>query len=292
MQVVFHIGAHCTSGGMLVRSLLKNRDVLAHEGVAVPGPGRYRRTIMEAIKILRGAPAAIEAQDVLLDAVLDDDAVERVILSSDNFICPRSKVLEHGELYPRIEKSAWLRNAFPAAEVGFAIALRNPATFLPALYDTLGGDNQGQGSFLSGTDPRDLAWADVIEGIIDANPEADILVWCDEDAPILWAEIMRELCGLDSSVPLDGGDDLARHILTEEGNRILESTLGKHGPETEAARRQIIGDLLMAHAGIEEAEQVINLPGWTGDLIEELTEAYDDDVATITRMPRVTLLAP
>ncbi len=292
MQVIFHIGAHCTGGDRLVRSLLKNRDVLAREGVAVPGPGRYRRTVSEAIKILRGAPAAAEAQDVLLEAVLDSDDAERVVLSNESFICMASKVLEHGELYPRIEKSAWLRNAFPAAEVGFAIALRNMATFLPALYDTLGGDMLEPGGFLSGTDPRDLMWADVIEGLRDANPGAAILVWCDEDSPILWSEIMRELCGLDATFPLDGGDDLIRHILSEEGNRKLEEAVSARIPESEAARRQIVGDLLMEHAAAEETEQEISLPGWTDELVAELTEGYDDDVATIARMPGVTLLAP
>ena len=292
MQVVFHIGAHCTGGDRLVRSLLKNRDMLAHEGVAVPGPGRYRRTISEAIKILRGAPAAPEAQDVLLEAVLDSDDAERVILSNESFICMASKVLEHGELYPRIGKSAWLRNAFPASEVSFAISLRNMATFLPALYDTLGGDALGPDEFLSGTDPRDLMWSEVIEGILDANPDTPILVWCDEDSPILWTEIMRELAGLDANIPFEGGDDLVRHILSKEGRQKLATAVTDPAPETEAARRQIVGDLLLSYAKDTEAEQEISLPGWTDELVEELTDCYDDDVATIARMPGVTLLTP
>lgn len=292
MQVVFHIGAHCTGGDRLVRSLLKNRDALAREGVVVPGPGRYRRTISEAVKILRGAPAAPEAQDVLLEAVLDTEQADRVILSNENFICMASRVLGHGELYPHIERSAWLRNAFPKAEVGFAIALRNMATFLPALYDIVEGDALEPGEFLSGTDPRDLMWADVIEGLQDANPGAQILAWCDEDSPILWSEIMRELCGLDAAVQLEGGDDLARHILSQEGNRKLGELLRHAAPGTEVARRQIVGELLMEYAEDEEATLEIGLDGWTDDLVTELTEGYDDDVATIERMPGVTFLSP
>ena len=38
MQIVFHLGAHCTDDGLLIRSILKNRAKLAAEGIGVPGP--------------------------------------------------------------------------------------------------------------------------------------------------------------------------------------------------------------------------------------------------------------
>ena len=291
MQVVFHIGAHCTGQDRLIRSLLKNRDVLGREGVAVPGPGRYRRTVSEAIKILRGAPASAEAQDVLLEAVLDTDDAERVVLSNESFICMASKVLVNGELYPRIGKSAWLRNAFPSADVAFALTLRNFATFLPALYDQLGGDMMDPGDFLSGTEPRDLMWSDVIEGLQSANPGASILVWCEEDSPILWSEIMREITGIDATLPLEGGDDVARSYLSEAGLAALDAVSTREDL-TEAAWRQDVSEILAEHADEEAVYQEISLPGWTEELMDELTDAYDEDVATIERMPGVTLLTP
>lgn len=292
MQVVFHIGAHCTGRDRLIRSLLKNREMLAREGVAVPGPGRYRRTIDEAIRILRGAPATEDAQDVLLEAVLDAEDAERIVLSNENFICKPRRVLEHGQLYPRIGKTAWLRNAFPQAEVGFAIALRNMATFLPALHDLLGGAEGGPPDLLAGTDPRELMWADVIEGIAEANPGASILVWCDEDTPLLWPEIMREICGLDALQPLEGANDMARHLLSAEGQARLAAALRDAAPETEIRRREIVGETLEQFADDGETVQEISLPGWTDDLIDDLTDFYEDDVATIARIPGVTLLAP
>ena len=293
MQIVFHIGAHCTGQDRLIRSLLKNRDTLAQSGIAVPGPGKYRRTINEAVGILRGAPASEEAEDVLLEAVLDTDDAERVVLSNDNFICTPSKVLEHGQLYPRIGKTAWLRNAFPAATTEFALSLRNMATFLPALYETLGGEAAlTPEAFLNGADPRDLFWSDVVLGIREANPEAPILVWCDEDSPILWPEIMQEMCDLDPLVPLKGGNDLTRHLLSKEGNALLAERVAEAPPETEADRRRVVEEILAEFPDDAETYQEISLPGWSEELMDDLTEAYDEDVEEIGAIPGVTLLTP
>ena len=292
MQVVFHIGAHCTGQDRLIRSLLKNRDMLSREGVAVPGPGRYRQTIDEAVRLLHGARAAPEAEDVLLETVLDSDETERLILSNPSFICLPAKAIEHGMLYPRIGRSAWLRNAFPSAEPGFALTLRNVATFLPALYDSLGGDELGVTRFLGGADPRELVWSEVVEALCEANPGAPVLVWCDEDAPILWTEIMREITGIGPLLPLEGGEDLTRDLLSEAGNARLSAALYAEPPDTEAARRRIVEDVLEDYADDAEVVQEITLPGWTDDLVAELTEAYDEDVERIGAMPGVTLLTP
>lgn len=292
MHIVFHIGAHCTSQDRLVRSLLRNRDVLSKNGVAVPGPGKYRKLITDAIGLLRGAPASREGEDVLLEQILDSDSVDRLILCSDGFICSPLNVLEYGTLYPRIGKSAWLRNAFPTAKVSFALSIRNMATFLPAIYVQLAQRAPDPHDFLAQTDPRTLAWFDVIEAITDANPGTDILVWCDEDAPFLWPEIMREICDLDPLVPLQGGNDMARQILSVEGNKELALAIETTVPESESERRRILAEILMDYADEAEVIQEIELPGWTDALVDDLSDLYDLDVERIKRLPGVRLLEP
>lgn len=292
MQVIFHIGAHCTAHDALVRSLLKNRDVLGNHGVAIPGPGRYRKVIGEALIKLRGAPATEETEDLLLDAVLDTDAAERVFLSNESFVCMASKVLEGGMLYGRIEKSAWLRNAFPRAKVDFALSLRNFATFIPALYEHLGGAELDPVEFTGGVDPRDLSWYDVVANLRAANPDSRILVWCDEDTPILWGEIMREVCGLDPTTKLDGVNDIARKIMTQEGNQRLRRYLDARPPDTEHERRKIVSAFLTKFAVDDVIEQEITLPGWSDSMIDELTEAYDEEVEEIAQIPGVRVLLP
>ncbi|MBT8476242.1 MAG: hypothetical protein KJO78_12300 [Alphaproteobacteria bacterium] len=292
MQIVFHIGAHCTDDDRLVRSLLGNRDVLAQAGVAVPGPGRYRKVLSEALQKLRGAEASAETQDVLLDAVLDDDHAERVVLSNPSFICMASRVLDEGQLYAKAGKSAWLRRAFPGAEVEFALGLRNMASFLPALYDSLNPDMLSAEEFLDGIDPRDLRWSDYIERLQDANPGVPITVWCDEDSPLIWPEILREVAGVDPTVPLGGALDLTRKIMAPEGNKRMRAYLNRRPPANENIRRRVVAAFLSKYALDEAVEQEVDLPGWDEALIDELTELYDEDVDEIARMPGVRVLMP
>lgn len=292
MQVVFHIGAHCTDNDALIRSLLKNREILAKHGTFVPGPGRYRKVMSEALQKLRGAPASEEAQDVLFDAVLDEEIADRVILSNESFICVARKAIEDGMLYARAHKSAWLRQAFPQAEVEFAVGLRNPATFVPALYEKLNPDMLPYEDFIEGTDPLALRWSDYIARLQAANPGVPITVWCNEDTPLLWPEIMREIAGIDATVPLEGDLDLVRRIMTREGVLRLSAYLKRKPPQNEIGRRRVVEAFLEKYAVEDEVEQEIELPGWTDDLVDQLTELYDDDVDEIARMPGVNFLSP
>lgn len=291
MQVVFHIGAHCTGEDQLVRSLLKNRDMLAGHGVAVPGPGRYRKVLHEAVRKLGGATATTEAEETLVDAVVDTDAADRVILSGDSLVCVPARVLDHGRLYGHIGRSAWLRHAFPSARVEFALALRNLATFLPALAETLGRDGDDAWEFLDGIDPRDLSWVNVVAGLRAANPDCPILVWCDEDTPILWPEIMREIAGLDATVRFEGEHDVARRIMSPEGNERYRHFLDRRPPRSEHGRRRVLAAYLSKYAVDDAIEQEVGLPGWTEALVEDLTEAYDEDLEEIAAIPGVTVLS-
>ncbi len=292
MQIVFHIGAHCTDADRLVRSLLRNREVLATHGVAVPGPGRYRKTLSEALVRLRGAQASPEAQDVLLEAVIDDERAHRLILSNESFISMPTKVIEGGAFYPKAGKSTWLRNAFPGAEVEFALGIRSFSSFLPALYDLLGPDQTAPESFLAGIEPLDLLWSDYIGRIATANPGAPILVWCDEDSPLIWPEIMRELAAVDASVPLKGALDLSRQIMAPEGHKRLRGYLRTRPPDNENIRRKVVAAFLTKYALTDEIEQDVALPGWNQELIEALDARYDEDMERIAAIPGVTLIAP
>ena len=49
---------------------------------------------------------------------------------------------------------------------------------------------------------------------------------------------------------------------------------------------------LEAHAIEEAVEAEIDLPGWTDETIDMLTQLYEDDVERIAAMPEVTLITP
>ena len=287
MQIVFHLGAHCTDDGLLIRSILRNRARLAKEGIMVPGPARYRELIGEHSTRLRGDKAEPETEALILDAICSDDTAERVVLSNDNFLCRKSKVIGAEGLYPKAEKSAWLAGCLPSHVASFAIGIRNPASLLPEIARTTRGDALPDEIILDS-----LLWSDVIADIGSANPGADIYVWCHEDTPFIWSELMREITAHDPFTELDGEFDMLETIISEDGMERLQEFLDSRGVTDQFKRRRAVSAFLEAHAISDEIEHEIDLPGWTEDTVEMLTEIYEEDVAGIAALPHVTFISP
>ena len=290
MEILFHLGAHCTDDGLLIRSILRNRARLATDGIIVPGPGRYRELLGSVSTTLRGKPASQDTEAMLLEAINDDDTAERIILSNDSFLCRHKVVVGADGLYPKAKKSAWLRQCFPSHKVHFALGLRNPATFMPALLRTL--KDEDRAACLDVLDLDQLSWADVVAEIVEANPEATLTVWAHEDTPFIWSEIIREITTHDPYMTLDGADDMLAQILSTDGMTRLHRLLASHPDITEARRRKTIAAFLETHAMVDEIEEEKDLPGWTLETISDLTAAYDDEVGRIKAMPRVIWLEP
>ena len=287
MQIVFHLGVHCTDGGLLIRSILRNRVELAQQGVLVPGPSRYRELLGDVSTTLRGDQADEDTESMVLEAICDDDTAERIVLSNDNFLCRAHVALERDRLYPKASKAAWLRNCLPSHDVEFAIGIRNPATFLPDIAKATGTED-AFGDLSLG----DMLWSEVLHDIHANNPEARILVWSHEDTPFIWSEVVREITGLDAMSTLEGEFDMLETIMSPEGMKRLAEFVSAHDGMTQSKRRRAVSAFLEAHAISDAIEEEIDLPGWTDATVEGLTELYEEDVASIKRIPNVTFIEP
>ena len=231
MQIVFHIGAHATDEGALIRSLLRNRDALAEAGVMIPGPSRYRKILRDVMTTLRGQVASPDAREVMLETLVENDNAERIVLFNDSFICIPSRAIENGQLYARAGKAAWLRNIFPQDDVEFCLGIRDPGAFVPAVYASLGDGRPDFIEFLDGADPRQFRWSDYIARLQAAVPGCPITVWCNEDTPLIWAEVMREVAGLTPDAQLEGELDLVMKLIHRRGRVRLRALLEKRPPE-------------------------------------------------------------
>ena len=290
MDIVFHLGLHCTDDGLLIRSVLQNRARLSEHGICVPSPLKYRELIGKASTTLRGAPAPALTETTILAAIEDANDTERIILSNDNFICRSNAALGADCLYPKIEKSAWLRQCVPSHEVSFALALRNPATFLSDLLSGSAGPRPPEDILADGIWLEDMKWARVINRLTQANPGCPVLVWCHEDTPFIWSEILRELTGYDATQPLEGALDMAETIMSVDGFKRLSEFLAARDVQTEVKLRRALAAFLTTYAKREKVEAEIDLPGWTDETVEQLTELYEDDIAEISQMSGVTFI--
>lgn len=288
MRIVYHLGAHCTDEERLVRCLLKNRAALAEQGIIVPSPTRYRRLLRDTAVQLKGAHATIETQALVLEEIMDEDRADRLILSWESFLSFPQWALR-GQLYGFAgERIRAFTHIFPQIEAEFHLSIRNPATFLPALFEKQKGKSYEE--FMEGCDPRALRWSDVVRQIVAQNPGVPLVIWCDEDTPLIWPEVLQSVSGHDDSLQLEETDELLSLIMSPDGLARLRNYMTTHASASIEQRRRIVSAFLEKFAVAERVEMSFDMPGWTAELVDEMTAHYEQDIQIIRQMPGVTFI--
>jgi hypothetical protein len=137
-----------------------------------------------------------------------------------------------------------------------------------------------------------LRWSEVATRLVEVNPGCPLTVWCNEDTPLIWGDILHALTGLPEDIVLEGEYDMLGMVMRREGLAELARHLADNPEATTAERRETILDLLESHAADDRLDVEIDLPGWTQDLVEEISAGYDADLARIRAIPGVTLIEP
>lgn len=291
MDIALHIGANCTDEDRLLKSLLKNGDGFASQGIKVPGPGKYRRLLRETIQNLNGAPPAPDTRDILLDAIIDGEKPKRLVLSNANFICIPNRIFDNGIFYEQTEiKLSTMRSLFPHDNLQIYLAVVNPATFLPDAFQASKAATMD--AYLKGMHPTNVRWSDVVRRIQAVVPDCKLTVWCNEDTPLIWAELIRAIAGIDSATKITGGFDLLATIMSPEGMNRFLNYMRQHPPQTQGQKRRIIGAFLDKYAIADKIEEEVDIPGMTEELLDDLSAIYDQDVGMIAQMPGVEFIQP
>lgn len=291
MQLVLHTGAHFTEEERLMKCLLRNKSEFSKQGIAVPGPGKYRRLLKQTLDALKAAPASDGARDVLLDAIMDEENADRLILSNAHFFCAPRGAVRGGVLYPTAaEKMLQIRELFPHDGIELFMAMRNPATLLPVMFEH--SPKTSISNYIGISDPCDIRWSDTINSIHNTVPDISITVWCNEDTPLIWAQIVRDIAGLEPGDDVVGDFDLLQEIMSGEGMKRFEAYLKSHPNMTEIQKRRVISAFLDKFALEEEIEEELDLAGWSEELMDDMTEVYDEDMLEVQRIPGVTLITP
>lgn len=225
-----------------------------------------------------------------MDVILDEEHADRMILSNAYFLGSRRFAIQDGQFYPAApERVIHLRKLFRGDRLSLFMGLRNPATFLPAV---LGATPDLLADALGGMEPQKLRWSECLRRIRAAAPDMAMTIWCNEDTPLLWAHIIRQMAGLLPEEKIVGGFDLLSDLITREGMQRFRAYLHKYPRLNEQQKRGVIAAFLENFAIPGQLEEELDLPGWTEDLVEELTVLYDEDLARIRQIPGVTLIDP
>lgn len=290
MEIALHIGANCTEGERLLRSLLRNADRLARGGVAVPAPSRYRPALRSATLAQVRGQGAGNARDLLLDAMLEGQEPRRMVLSNPAFMSLPPWAMEGGFLVSAGPKLRAAGDIFAEDRIEAFLAVRNPATWLPAVFAQSRGPSFEE--FTGGADPLSLRWSDLVGRLREAAPAVPLTVWCNEDAVLVWGEVMARLAGLPPGEALEGRFDLMAAVAAEEGMERLDRYVAEHPGQTLAQERRIVGAVLGKYAIAGRVTEEVDVPGWDAGLVDEMTRLYEADLGLLARMDGVTLVTP
>ncbi len=291
MRIVYHLGAHFTDDERLIRCLWKNRETLSEQGIIVPAPTRYRALLRDTAVTLKGRAASRDTQAVVLDQIMEEERAERLILSWDNFLSYPQWVIRSRRLYPAAaERIRAFTQIFPEIEAEFHMAIRNTASFLPALCNSQ--PSKSLDEMMGGTDPRDLSWFRLVEEVRTLNPDASLTIWSDEDTPMIWPEVLQAVSGHAPGTNLIDTDDLLKDLMSPDGMERMRAYMTANPPSNVTQRRRIVSAFLDKFALSDQIDMELDLPGWDEDLIDTLTENYHQDIARIRAIPGVTFLDP
>lgn len=288
--MVFHIGVHGTDGDRLLKTLLNNRDWLLGNGTEVVSPARHRGLFDEAIMALKGGAATPEMQQIMLDAMLDSAAPQRVVMSSPLLLGSAGRAVGREGLYPQIgARVSALANLFPQTQAEFFVAIRNPAVLLSKLLPQMGCSYE---AMMQGCAVRDLRWRHTIRRLVSAAQGRRVVVWCHEDVPMIWPELLRLAGDMPPEAPLSGALLYMQELLGEAGMARLRAALAGRDQITIAQRRRICAAVLADHILPDALDEDIALPGWTQQTVDHVTDAYRADVAEIAVLPGVEFVMP
>ena len=293
MKIALFAGVHGTDQDALTKTLLRNADMLAERGTAVPAPGTYRDLLTAMLDKLAGRAPAVGARDVVLDAILSDSAddPDRLVLCCDAVLGPLRQMFSGGQVYPAaMTRLASLRALFEGERVELFLALSNPATLLPDLAARSGAPNVG--ALLAGMPPEALRWPDLLDRLQRALPGVPITVWCTEDTPFIWGEALRAVAGLPSGARIAGAFDVLAQVMEPEGMRRFRAYLGQHPDVSEAQKYRIMAAFLDKYAMDEALETAVDAPGWDAAYVDRLTATYESDLDVIAELPGVRFIAP
>ncbi len=289
--IAYQLGAPGTNGGQLVWSLRKIAGWLLEQQIVVPRPGEYRDRIPKALKSLDGAPATPDLSRDLMRQLTRDRAARRIVLSNDKYLGVPAWIFYTGVFYHNAApNAAALRNLFPDNPCEFHLMIANPAIFIPAVFETQRAKSYEK--FIQGVDPLEVRWSDVIARIRAVCPDVPIRVCCNEDSPVIWGDVLRHLAGLPSETVLETETEMAERLLEDAGAEAMKAFLDAHPKLTSTQRQDVLVRFLEKFARDDLLDEVIDLPGWTEELITQMSLAYDVDLELIAEMEGVELIEP
>jgi hypothetical protein len=291
MKVALHLGVHQTDDTKARTCLRVNKGVLAAQNILVPRSRAY-------LNLMRGAAnQVVDGEDVpdfnatLLSAIKATPATRRVIFSSPGLLSKQHQAIMGNIFYPEVRaRMAAFRHLLSDHETEIFMAIRNPASFVPALLQEMSALERAD--LLQTLRGTELRWSPLITEMRNTWPEARITLWCDEDTPFIWHRVLRLISGFNPESEFEDSFAWFETVMIDGGAKKLEAYLQSFPPVDEAHRQQVISAFLEKFCDPEKLDIDFSLTGWTETQVDVISQLYEDDTDLIATMDGVRLIQP
>ena len=291
MDIALHLGVHLTDDTQIRKCLEANRRVLAAAGVLVPRPGRYVSLMRDAANEIAQGGQSPGFDETLFQSVKASDTTRRVVLSAPGLLSKLPLACDGQSFYPGTRgRMAAYRTLLAGHDISIFLAIRNPASFVPALLRELQDFEQAE--ILQNLRPEDLRWSQLVEDIRSVWPEAPVTLWCDEDTPFIWHRLLRLVSGHDPETEFEDSFAWFDSVMLRGGSAKLAAYLDATPPLDEAHRQQIISAFLDKFCDAAKLDVDVSAAGWDETQVDALSELYEDDVEQIRLMDGVRVIQP
>lgn len=290
MEFRIFFGGHSAAHNHLRAQLAANTDLLEANGICLPSHKVMEAAVWPAIRDIRKKKTDESSLPKMINSLTGGKDYKTVLIIRPSISGTPLRPIKDDIIYPRGSATmAQLVKLIGEENVRLFCAVRNPASFLPSCYNLAYKDDHTLSfqDYVKVSDPYALRWSEYLHRIQGRESETPLTVWTYEDYPYMWRSAAQAFAGLPNKEDLIATEAPFDDGTSVQGLMLMQEYLQKHPAET-ATKREQIATKFAERFPISGAEVIPEL--WTEDLIETLTDSYDDDLYYIERMENVQMI--
>lgn len=292
MDLRLHIGVHRTATRHLRTALAANRALLAAEGIRVLDPGFAERAFARAIRRHKEGQPLAEVNAELMTTLTGDRDFRRLVIIDPNVSGNLMRPMGTEFFYPRISTTIKrILTVLDGVSLRIFCAVRNPATFIPSAY--VGQQRYNPelsfADFVADANLAGLRWSDFLHRVQLKDEQLGITIWRHEDYPFIWRDIAEALTGISNREALVGSTAPRNRGMSLGGALMMHRYLARKPAKDLATFDRIQA---VFREKFPSSEGYADPEFWPAELMEELTESYEDDWYYIERMEGVQAITP
>ncbi len=292
MDIKLYIGAHNTSANTVISTLEKNLALFAEQRIFIADSKLAIKHLSAAQKAVVEGADLVSVQKKLIAALTNETDVDTLVIVNPNILGTASRPFGKGLFYPRTSGLVQqLQNLFQGLNMQIYFSVRDPSMFIPRCYSEslLGASFSKFEDYISELDLAALRWSSLLHRLQGKQDDIPVTVWRHEDYPRIWRDVIQAITNVDNSQDLRSPPKSPANNLTLHGAQLFNAYLEEHAPRTKEDFENTKAAFLKKFPTTDEEPAVAE---WPAELMQILTDNYDDDWYYIERMEGLKTIQP